>query len=77
MTQLSLPIPPSSNRYFRIWRGRAVRTEAANAYRNLVFIRAKNAKLPKISQPRLVAVQLDWYREMKAGDLDNRAKVLL
>lgn len=72
---LVLPEPPSSNRYFRIWRNRAVRTKEAEAYVARTMVAFHNAHGKKTSKP--VAVTLQWYRGRRSGDLDNRAKVVL
>lgn len=72
---LVLPEPPSVNRYWRIMRNRAVKTDAARAYVQTVAVHAKNAKVKRTGKP--VAVTLQWYRGRKSGDLDNRAKCTL
>lgn len=80
-TRLVLPEPPSSNRYWRIWRGRAVKSDEAHAYATnvasafrLQTTRDQRATLP-LRGP--VSVALAWHRGAKRGDLDNRAKVAL
>lgn len=70
---LVLPEPPSSNRYWRVMRGRAVKSDAARAYQNSVMLAARKVK----RTAKAVAVTMHWYRGRKAGDLDNRAKVAL
>jgi Holliday junction resolvase RusA-like endonuclease len=70
-----LPVPPSGNRYWRIWRGRAVRTKEAEGFKMHVWatLRCQGVK----PQPGPVAVTVRWFRARKLGDLDNRLKVLL
>ncbi len=70
-----LPEPPSANRYWRAWRGRLVRSPAANAYATAVgmLVRARRTGCTK----KTIAVTLHWYRGRRSGDLDNRAKVVL
>ena len=72
-----LPVPPSSNKYWRVWRNRAVRSKEAEEY-----IAAARLEW-KLQQPSVkmlrgpIAVTLRWYRHEKRGDLDNRIKVAL
>lgn len=68
--KLTLPAPPSANRYWRNVRGRMVLSREAKDYKRAVGILA--AHLTPTTKP--VAVLLDWYRGRKAGDLDNRLK---
>lgn len=74
---LTMDVPPSTNRYFRIWRNRAVRTHEADAYRNKVLLHARNRGLPLFPLNSRLSVTLKWYRAIRAGDLDNRAKCCL
>lgn len=73
--RLVLPEPPSANRYWRLWRGKAVKSEAARAYGARAMVAFQNAKGRKTEKP--VAVTMHWYRGRRSGDLDNRAKVAL
>lgn len=70
---ISLPFPPSANRYWRKTRqGRMYIGEDAKAYRKTVYALT-------VREPRLkghLAVALKFYRPRKSGDLDNRIKVL-
>lgn len=69
----TLPYPPSANRYWRVYRGRAVKSDAARAYQRIV-----GAMLSAASPvEHAVAVTLRVYRPAKRGDLDNSIKVLL
>ena len=72
---LVLPEPPTVNTYWRIMRNRAVKTDEARAYATRVMVAGRNAKVQRTAKP--VAVTMHWYRKRKAGDLDNRAKVML
>jgi crossover junction endodeoxyribonuclease RusA len=78
---LTLPEPPSANRYWRLARGRAYLSAEAKAYKQEVLIRAIAAGVPYGRVPfeagTPVRVTLRWYRSRRAGDLDNRAKVAL
>ena len=71
--ELTLPWPPSSNRYWRNCRGRMVKSKEATDYCATV------AKLCEDLRTSIgeVIVRLDFYRPRKAGDLDNRIKILL
>ena len=76
MIHLSLPEPPSANRYWKVWRGRAVKSKEARAYAELVKYLAiqQRVKAPIHGD---VEVTVKWYRQRRAGDLDNRIKILL
>lgn len=70
--EVTLPEPPSANRYYRHARGRTYRSAEATAYIARVFGLVRNS--PMLSGP--VRVTMTWYRSKKMGDLDNRAKVV-
>jgi len=70
----SLPLPPSSNRYWRNYHGRMVVSDEATAYKTTVAMLAKCDRVTQLSGPVTVTVHV--YRERQAGDLDNRLKVL-
>lgn len=76
---LTLPEPPSANRYWRVARGRPYLSAEAREYKlqvRAIALRAGVRGLPyPAGQP--IAVTLVWYRSRRAGDLDNRAKVAL
>lgn len=72
---ITLPTPPSANRYWRVFRGRAVVSSEAKAYKKTVQVLAQRAGLECLDGA--VAVTLDVYRPAKRGDLDNSIKVLL
>lgn len=76
MISLTLPEPPSANRYWRVWRGRAVKSTEARAYQLHVKYLAiqQRVKAPIAGDVVLTVV---WYRSRRAGDLDNRLKCLL
>jgi crossover junction endodeoxyribonuclease RusA len=73
---LSLPEPPSANRYWRVFRGRAVKSAEARAYVDIVKYHAamQRVKAPISGDVILTVV---WRRQRRAGDLDNRLKCLL
>ena len=73
--KLTLPYPPSANRYWRNFRGRMVVSAEARAYKRRVagiFIQERPA--PFIG---VVNVRIAVYRPQRRGDLDNTLKVLL
>lgn len=72
---LVLPEPPSSNRYWRMARGRLYRTKVATGYQGLVESLCFFGKVTGLSGA--VSVDLHWYRKQRKGDLDNRIKVTL
>lgn len=71
---IELPLPPSANRYWRIYRGRAVTSAEARDYKVTAFMLARCARVEMLAGP--VAVTLHIFRERRAGDLDNYAKIL-
>lgn len=76
---LSLPEPPSSNRYWRHARGRTYLSADALAYRETVSAKyAASCTLDAVAFPdEPIVVCFTWYRGRRAGDLDNRVKQLL
>ena len=73
--RLILPLPPSSNRYWRNYRGVTMISDEARAYKTEVWATAKQAGVEVLEGD--VIVSIDLYRARKAGDLDNRIKVTL
>lgn len=72
---LTLPYPPSTNRLWRVWRGVVRKTDEASRYATTVGFLARVAG----ARPVLgdVVVTMHLYRPRKAGDVDNRAKLIL
>jgi crossover junction endodeoxyribonuclease RusA len=80
---LTLPYPPSSNRY---WRSRVVRLKTTGKYAAITYLseeakdfKAKVAeRYQGMQKPLLgdVAVTVKVFRKIKAGDYHNRLKVL-
>jgi Holliday junction resolvase RusA-like endonuclease len=69
---LTLPVPGSANRQWRVGRGRTYKTETARKYEEAAGWAM--ASCPKLSGE--IAVDVTWYTPRKS-DLDNRAKPLL
>lgn len=69
---LTLPEPPSANRWWRMVNGHMVTSRAARDYK---------ARIGQLGGSRSVdgpvSVSLDWYRGRRSGDLDKRVGVLL
>ena len=74
MTTITLPYPPSANRYYRNFRGRMVRSQEAEAYRIGVGWQCNLAGIVPLHGD--LRVSLDFYRPAKRGDLDNLLKVV-
>jgi crossover junction endodeoxyribonuclease RusA len=79
---LELPEPPSTNRYWRVGRGRTYLSPEAQGYKAAVLLRATKAGyrlggLFPFPAGKPIIVTLEWYRSRRSGDLDNRAKVAL
>src|SRR5687768_7912655 len=73
--KITLPFPPSSNRLWCNIRGVMVKSEEARRYQMEIALTARSKGLkPRAGE---VKVTLDFYRPRKAGDLDNRIKVVL
>lgn len=75
---ITLPFPPSANRYWRMFRNRMTVSAEARAYQLEVFFQVVEGH-DGIPQPidGPVAVTLRVYRPRRSGDLDNRLKVVL
>lgn len=67
-----LPVPPSSNRYWRRFGTRVVKSEDARAYQR--HVEAVTGRVTMFRVP--VALDIRWYRARRSGDLSNRIKVL-
>ena len=73
--KITLPYPPSANRYWRVTRqGRTYISDHARQYKLNVATLARAAKLKQIDGD--VVLHLDIYRPIKRGDLSNRIKIL-
>lgn len=72
--KVTLPYPPSANRYWRAFRGRTVLSAEAKSYKKQVAAILKAAGWVPSEGP--VAYTANIYRPLKSGDLDNRLKVL-
>lgn len=72
---LVLPEPPSANRYWRNWRGRMVVSSEAREYKKTAYLLARAAGMRPIKGECVVT--FTWFRKRRAGDLDNRVKVIL
>ena len=70
----TLPCPPSANRYWRIFGGRAVLSKEARLFKKKVAV-LLHAKVKRLDGP--VSVTVSWYRARKSGDLDNILKATL
>jgi Holliday junction resolvase RusA-like endonuclease len=70
--RLTLPEPPSANRWWRNVNGRMVTSAAARKYKAGI---AQLAGYRVASGP--VWIALDWYRGRRSGDLDKRLGVCL
>lgn len=74
---ITLPFPPSSNRYWRNVNGRMVKSAAARAYRDEAGWRSLSQNGRQRPLTGNVKVSMDLYRPARRGDLDNRIKILL
>lgn len=70
-----LPAPPSANRYWRVVKGRAVKSREARKYQER--IKGIAVGVYGLPQGKPVGVEVRWARRKRMGDLDNRLKCLL
>lgn len=71
---LTLPVPPSVNRYWRNYNGRTVLSDEALVYKQETALIARTAGVEPLSGD--VALTVRFYRARKSGDLDNRLKAI-
>lgn len=73
--EIELPYPPSSNRYWRNFRGRMVVSEEARNYKLAVGLICNHAATQPLSGE--VVVNFAIRRPAKRRDIDNHIKVVL
>lgn len=73
--RLTLPYPPSANRYWRTFRNRTVLSAEAKQYKKEVGWIVGTRGIEPLEGN--VVVHLWVYRPRRSGDLDNRIKVAL
>lgn len=74
--QVRFDLPSSANRYWRVYRGRAVTSAEARAYKATQGYEAKRQGVTEPLEGE-VAVELNVYPASRRGDLDNFVKVTL
>lgn len=74
---LTLPEPPSANRWWRNVSGRMVTSKAARDYKAAVLDYCVARGLPMWADSTPIGIEVDWYRARRSGDLDKRLGVLL
>ena len=74
MIQLTLPLPPSANRYWKQANGRIYVSAEARRYKEDVGWICAALGVQPIEGA--VSVSINVYRQQKRGDLDNFLKVL-
>lgn len=74
--QVTLPLPPSSNRYWRKFNNRMVLSKEADEYKLAVYWAIRERGIPTLLTGP-VTVTVEVYRKRRAGDLDNKLKCLL
>lgn len=73
---ITLPYPPSVNRYWRNWQGRTVISAEGRRYRDTVGTRIRLMRVTTFEGP--VALQVDVYPpDRRKRDLDNVLKAIL
>lgn len=75
--RLTLPEPPSANRWWRKWKNRMVLSDEARAYKAATYLAAKRVTRKRPIPAGDVMLTIDWYRSRRAGDLDKRLGVVI
>jgi crossover junction endodeoxyribonuclease RusA len=73
--RITLPYPPSANRYWRAVNGRVLISSEARNYKRHVVSLARVARWQPIKGD--VVLDVTVYRPQRSGDLDNRLKVAI
>jgi crossover junction endodeoxyribonuclease RusA len=73
--KITLPYPPSANKYWRIMNSRMVRSPEATAYVMEVDSVCRDMDLVPVTGP--IQLRVDVFRPWQKGDLDNFLKVVL
>lgn len=71
---LTIPVPPSVNRYWMIANNRIVTTKEARNYKKAIALQLRN-KIERVFTGA-VGVNFTVFRPAKRGDLDNYCKVM-
>jgi Holliday junction resolvase RusA-like endonuclease len=75
---VTLPEPPSANRWWRHVGDRVLLSREARAYKqHVATLLGTVLRLRPVAPPTLVRVDVTWYRGRRSGDLDKRLGVLL
>lgn len=77
MIALTLPVPPSANRWWRRHGNIVHLSNEARKYCDDISTRLRAAHVVMIRPPRHVRVSVVWFRGRKSGDLDKRLGILL
>lgn len=73
--KITLDLPPSSNRYWRVGNNRIYRSDEAVGYCEYVALLCNTAGIEPLDGD--VRVTLNIYRKRRSGDTDNFLKVCL
>lgn len=73
---LTLPEPPSANRWWRHVGPRVLLSREAREYQRHVALLCAAQRVRPVPAPAAVRVEVTWYRGRRAGDLDKRLGVL-
>lgn len=75
--KITLPVPPSANRWHRTINGRPILSREARLYTRVAMTLAMAQKVQCIHAPTEVEVAIVWYRQRKSGDVDKRGAIML
>ena len=68
----TLPLPPSANRYWRVFSNRIVVTDEARSYKQAIYYQLR--EYTPLRQD--VGVNFTVFRPARRGDLDNYTKIM-
>ncbi len=81
---LTVPVPPSANRWHRKFRNRTVLSPEAREYTDAlgaIVLEQFNRGRPRVVSPAFrtetLKVEIRWFRKAKQGDVDKRGAILL
>lgn len=75
--ELTLPLPPSVNTYWRQFRGRTILSKAGRQFKLAVAEYVAENRIPKLGEQHLYFKMVIRPRDKRKIDLDNRIKAVL
>jgi Holliday junction resolvase RusA-like endonuclease len=75
--KLTLPVPPSANRWHRTINGRPILSREARLYTQAIKHAIVEQQAGYFIAGVPLAVSIAWFRERKSGDIDKRGAIML